>query len=377
MHFLNPRLVEMHLRQRYRNTFMRRSMKTKYKSFKYKLLRSIAKRLVVDSMLPLKQSGDHVLHNTSENSLVYTVFLQGLPRLSRVANAKLFRLKVFGAPFAFNPSLVRTERGWLSIVRDTNIVVVNDGEKYCYTSVPHRTENYALNLDDNFDVKEVQKLNLAAFDFAEAKNGVEDIRLIDVKGKIYGIGAGISIIQHPHNRKITQILFSITTGGQIENAHVIESPFGSLVEKNWMPFVHNSMLHFLYSPNPLIIFKFDRGALTPVTQTGLQGPVDHAQFRYSGSTNGIPFRGGYLFIVHTRKTYEEKISYVHYFMFLNDRLELLQISEPFLFERPGIEFAVNMIPAGEDIVISYGLGDRRSRLVQISADQVADMVSLG
>ena len=251
----------------------------------------------------------HKKNNEPENSLLYAVFLQGLPRISLAPNSRLFRLNLPEIPFAFNPSIMKSERGWLSIVRDTNLIVVSDGEQYVYTSLPHKTDNYALQLDVNFNVQKSSGINFDALHIAEAKNGLEDIRLIEMEGTTYGIGAGVNIADHSHKRKITQILFSMNEDGNIQNVHVLGSPFNLNVEKNWMPFVHNSVLHFVYSTSPLIIFKFDGHALIPVSNVDSRRTVDHSQFRYSGSTNGIPFRGGHLFIIHSRMLYGAKMSY--------------------------------------------------------------------
>ena len=67
---------------------------------------------------------------------------------------------------------------------------------------------------------------------------------------------------------------------------------------------------------------------------------------------------------------------MHYFMFLDRNLKLIQISEPFLFGRPGIEFAVNLVESGDRVLISYGIADRQCRIISVDADRVADLIGI-
>lgn len=70
------------------------------------------------------------------------------------------------------------------------------------------------------------------------------------------------------------------------------------------------------------------------------------------------------------------MSYIHYFMYLDSDLNMIEISEPFVFERSGIEFAINLVLDGDAILISYGVADRRARVLRIPAERVADLIAV-
>jgi predicted GH43/DUF377 family glycosyl hydrolase len=309
-----------------------------------------------------------------------TIFQNSLLRLASYPTSISYTLKVDEAPYAFNPSLVRVADGFLSFVRDTNQIVVSDGQSGFYLSYPHRTENYVFELRGDLSTKGCRKFKLEpdSSSLIEAENGLEDIRLFSFGGKLYGIGAGIRDAgRNPsEQREIKQILFTLDALGNVLDRSVLNSPLGYPVEKNWMPFEHNSELHIVYSVDPLTILKIQDNQLIQLDGQPLLKKFNHDDMEYRGSTNGIPFRGGYLFIIHNRRRYGKKNAYIHYFMFLDRELRLIQISEPFLFDRPGIEFAINMVEVGDRVLISYGIADRQSRVISVHADRVGDLIGI-
>ncbi len=346
------------------------------------MLRSAAKRLGLQKFIDeYDRRGDRLrqLENLS-GDLVDTIFQNSLLRLSSYPTSTSYTLKVDEAPYAFNPSLVSVADGFLSFVRDTNAVVVSDGQSGFYLNYPHRTENYILELRGDLSIKGCRKLKLESdqYSLIEAANGLEDMRLFSCGGKLYGIGAGIRDAgwKPSEQREITQILLTLDALGNVLNQNVLNSPLGYDVEKNWMPFEHNSELHIIYSVDPLTILKVQGNQLIQLGSQPSLSKIIHEDMKYRGSTNGIPFRGGYLFVIHNRRRYGEKHAYIHYFMFLDRDLNLIQISEPFLFDRPGIEFAINLVESGDSVLISYGIADRQSRVISVDANRVADLIGI-
>lgn len=346
------------------------------RTFGERMARSVRKRLGLENIVTNIEQSIQRGFNFDESHKLQTVYLNSLPRIGRTDSARTYGLAIEARPHAFNPALASTRSGWLSIVRDTSMVVVNDGEQYVYTGLPHRTENYCLSLNGDFELQSSVKVQFPVGADSPSPNGLEDIRLLNHGDSIFGIGAGIKIGSDRSDRKITQIAFAMSVEGVVESFTPIKSPFGYSVEKNWMPFVHNGKVHIVYSVTPLVVFCLEDGALAPVRGDVQNGTVQHSGFRYAGSTNGVPFGGGFLFVVHKRETYGSKISFTHFFMYLDSKLELLQISEPFLFERPGIEFAVNLVCDAGDIVISYGVADRKAKVIRVKSDIIADMLAV-
>ena len=143
-----------------------------------------------------------------------------------------------------------------------------------------------------------------------------------------------------------------------------------------MPLLVGSKIYFIYSINPLIIFQYENNKLIPVSAFENNPTNIHWDFHYSGSTNGISYKNGYLFIIHRRETYGKKISFTHFFIYLNKDFKIIQISEPFLFERSGIEFAVNLQIHDGFVYISYGLADRICRILKFEIGHIETIIHI-
>lgn len=127
---------------------------------------------------------------------------------------------------------------------------------------------------------------------------------------------------------------------------------GSDVEKNWMPFTYQDTQLAVYSVSPLTIkplIDFDLTTLHKAPE--LAG--------YHGSTNGIPFKSGFLFLIHK---YTNKTD--HRWLYISMRDKQLSYSEPFVFfQYSYIEFPCSLVelPDGK-LATSMGINDDKAMI---------------
>lgn len=129
----------------------------------------------------------------------------------------------------------------------------------------------------------------------------------------------LSAVNHPGN---TCLFLAKLHGNTITLKERLE-PHSK--EKNWMPYHHNGDIKVIYSVSPFTIKSLipdDRTIikLSPELETKLSG--------YHGSTNGIPFNGNLLFLIH--KYTITTISEHRWLSFNPDSLEV-RVSAPFVF----------------------------------------------
>lgn len=156
-----------------------------------------------------------------------------------------------------------------------------------------------------------------------------------------------------------------------------------LYEKNWMP-IEGADIRFMYRPGHL------------VDSSGQDlGEIHPPRLRtdsFSGSSQLIPFRDGWLGIIHEAHYFTDaphKRYYSHRFVFYDAGFRLERVSRPFFFKDKVIEFVAGLAwhpdpeaktreaGFGKDLVISFGFKDCEAWLARVSADEVWGFVCRG
>jgi len=181
--------------------------------------------------------------------------------------------------------------------------------------------------------------------------GPEDIRFVD-QHTILAIYPELSPGGNPR-----MVLGNIDTHKTMTFHTLLE---GSDVEKNWMPFTHQGAQLAVYSVSPLTIKPlqlFERTTLHPAPE--LTG--------YHGSTNGISYNGGYLFLIHKYTSKTE-----HRWLYINMREKTFAFSEPFVFFRYSyIELPCSLVelPDGR-LATSMGINDDKAMIAILDTSAV-------
>lgn len=160
----------------------------------------------------------------------------------------------------------------------------------------------------------------------------------------------------------------------------IRSPNNKRPEKNWIPIIYDDNIQFIYSHGPFTIIQplldnyiedFSTDKANVVGQRLQYKQLTNTGYkieRFHGSTPPVPYKDGYLYMVHE---INNKRHYFHRFVYCDVHYKLLAISTPFFFEIKGIEFAAGLSYINDDeLIITYGLRDNTARALTINKHEI-------
>ena len=202
--------------------------------------------------------------------------------------------------------------------------------------------------------------------------GFEDSRLISWKGDLWTSSTVRQI--HPDGnceQVLTKLLYGearFPDPTDIVYRHTdVKRMLGRprTTEKNWAPLVRHDTLEFMHRPLELV----DTNGVT----VRKQNPgVDVGNI--SGSSQLIPFRFGWLSIVHEARYFPGRPVryYTHRFAWYDADFNTARFSLPFYFNDKAIEFCAGLCWDGTDdnMLISYGFKDEEARMASVKASEV-------
>lgn len=146
-------------------------------------------------------------------------------------------------------------------------------------------------------------------------------------------------------------------------------------EKNWMPFGDGWLYACGHNGHTVTIDADpDMPGVYEVRQRGPAPPMA-AGFRGGGQV--VPFRGGWLGIVHEVAHLEDgQRAYEHRFLWWDDTFTIRRWSPLFFFmEKQSIEFAAGLAIFNERVVVSFGVRDAEAWLVSLDGGVVCDLLA--
>ena len=199
--------------------------------------------------------------------------------------------------------------------------------------------------------------------------GFEDMRLFAWQGALWCIAVLCELTPEGWRQ---QVLARIDESGagpyRLADWRVLEPKGPQRHEQNWVPLVERDEVRFVYLCDPTrLVDDMAR------TVDGSIPSIAAEEFR--GGSQAIAFAGGWLALVHevgfSGADNKERL-YHHRFVWFDPAQKLRGVSRPFIFERPGIEFAAGLAwhPDGKRLIISYGIGDGTAWLATVEADDV-------
>lgn len=288
---------------------------------------------------------------------------------------------------ASNPSIYRHGDQLRCIVRTVNYRIVNgsyvtpsddvvseDGPYKGWQVI--RTRNFLVDLDENLKmtrtVELVDKTGEARTTYPV--HGFEDARLFAWRGKWWAT-ATVCDFTEDGRREIA--LLEIDEDGSVVRAEALRGPWSGAAQKNWMPLVDQDVVKFVYAASstdeagPATIFDLaetDIGAVRRLSwfvagkyAVGCAENVSFSHGRLRGGSQAVRVDDGWIFVVHDVALPGGGRTYLHRFGLLNDKLELVAMTDPFYFERLGIEFCAGLARCGSQLVASYAVNDGSAR----------------
>jgi len=140
-------------------------------------------------------------------------------------------------------------------------------------------------------------------------------------------------------------------------------------EKNWMPIIDDEGdTSWLYNCETCV--DAEGGQLVNPSKLYV------ADLR--GSSQAVPFKGGYLAVTHEaiNDPTNGKRAYWHRFVWFDHGMALKRVSKPFVFYERQIEFCAGMTLRGHQVVISFGVRDAEAHIATVDQTEVSRMLSL-
>jgi hypothetical protein len=217
-----------------------------------------------------------------------------------------------------------------------------------------------------------ETIKLAKYDLYS--RGIEDIRLYEHDGLLKYIATTVGYYSTGGNRMIIGDYNYETKN--YSNSHIIEPPTNTRCEKNWIPVTDPEGLGrelFIYKWAPFEIGKIfrapDKNPQLKIVQSFNETCGVHEFQHMKGSTTFIDFGPDELVgVVHFSEDTKPR-SYFHMMVVLDKMtLKPLRYSEPFVFEKVGIEFCIGFRIHNGNYEFWISRMDREPVLVRICCD---------
>jgi glycosyltransferase involved in cell wall biosynthesis/predicted GH43/DUF377 family glycosyl hydrolase len=258
---------------------------------------------------------------------------------------------------AMNPSIVEFGGTAIVLVRCVNYTITPEGEYRIRASDgtanrdnPIHTRNF-IGPDDWREIALPKNWPSPKYDLVRA---FEDTRLFLWRGELHSIS---TVRELSEDGLCQQVLAPIVFEGKEPRYGCDWKPLQWKVrrhEKNWVPWVYNDQLQFVYrlgtiiDDNGVVIFEE-----TPKWDVShISGGSQVVKVHVGGSTL-------WLALVHEAAQIPGRPTryYRHRFVVFDMHRRLMRISEPFFFEDRQIEFAAGLAMVGGKLMVSYGVRD--------------------
>ena len=206
------------------------------------------------------------------------------------------------------------------------------------------------------------------------KHGFEDARLVNWHNRLF-LSATIRDYNTGGMGRIT--LVELDKHYEEVNHHILEGTCNdcSFCEKNWQPIL-DKPFHFVVSNDPIVVLKANinslrmenvKGTSSMCIGTGMVGS-------YRGSSQIVPYKDGYISIVHHSEVDEKtQHHYWHHFVTYDKDFNIIKISQPYKFEGADIEFVCGMAIKDDFAFITYSVMDKDASIMRIPMEDVLSL----
>jgi hypothetical protein len=179
-------------------------------------------------------------------------------------------------------------------------------------------------------------------------NGLEDLRLIEYKNKIYYFATSN---EYTHEIKIIHGEYDFQNEIFINNK-IMNTPYNKYCEKNWTPIIKDNELQVIYQWNPLTFAKIENNNLNFYKK--VETP---SVFRYfKGSTPFIEHKDQLWCVVHSTIETQPRV-YLHYILIFDKEYNLIKYSLPFSFIKNNVEFCLGFLIRNDDLFFTFSQFD--------------------
>jgi len=242
-------------------------------------------------------------------------------------------------------------RGVNYTVNDKGGYIIRDPENIV------RTRNLILSLDKDLKVcgDGVELIDVSGIQrYPKNIQGIEDIRL-------FGTNEFFCTYLEVNDSRTPQICYC-KYGENGEVTTIVPLMVGTTLkcEKNWLPFVDNGEIKFIYSMQPFRIYKLNpvSGELELIKESTIS-QNNIGDFR--GSASPIKYKDGWLFTIH-QVFHANPRKYFHRFIWMDSDFTTMKYSKVFFFEKPDIEFNLSICDSEIGLLVTYSVRDNCSKI---------------
>ena len=245
-----------------------------------------------------------------------------------------------------------------------------------------RTDNYYLELNDNFEITRCNKVDTSKFDTYEPQwefVGLEDARLFRWDDKLYLCGVRRDTTTNGQGRmELSEIVVKENTVEEVSRFRIPPpNDPNSYCEKNWMPFL-DIPYHYVKWTNPTEVVKVDIEKQT--SQTVHMGEWINLPRDMRGGSQIITSGDYYITITHEVDLFNSEVGrkdavYKHRFIVWDKNWNIVKYSKDFSFMTGHVEFCVGLAEYKNDVLISFSFQDNAAYLLRCPFTLIEDFIN--
>ena len=278
----------------------------------------------------------------------------------------------FTPPVGWNPSnpsihYDRVDDKLRCVVRTTNYKIVNGHYLTPHDNVIY-TRNWMLELARDLEttkaVEMVDRTEIPRSSYPV--HGFEDCRLYRVGDQLMCSATVCDFdLDKPQEGPREIVVMELSSTYEIARARAFRGSWSHLCQKNWMPLEQNDREEWIYATIN------NAGETTRIAPGQPPSSLDHGRLRggsqlvrladdkWLAVVHDVAFPGG-----HTR-------FYLHRFVLFDDRAErVLSMTDPFFFEKLGIEFCCGLARIDDQLVASFSVDDSSANFAVFDVKKV-------
>ena len=222
--------------------------------------------------------------------------------------------------------------------------------------------NWLADLDADFRIIRLEQIDDSAVGIErQLWNRIEDCRLFKWENA-WWFAATWVVHDEPRG---CQMMLGQLEGSKVVGWHLLPSPTGSPMEKNWMPCVDSGLLRWIYWIDPMEVLTYRDGEIFR-ERLGRYGRLE----KWAGSSPLVRYRGNWLGVVHLRRDWRHVSSFEHRLVELSADFEIQRMSPAFTLEGADVEYCAGLCVTDSHAILSYGVRDREARIIRLNLSDV-------
>lgn len=269
---------------------------------------------------------------------------------------------------ATNPSIgYYPNKGLVTTIRSSNYIIDPQGNYVVQEGHHFVSRIFFSELTKDLKLRKLRQIDLNGLE-SDYPRGLEDAKLFFRDGH-WHFTCVVPGVPEPGKRASRMAIAKLDHKcTKIIDFKKYPGPDPGTPEKNWMvPYQPSPHFDWIYGPNAIVKNHQLRTYMTDhPTTTALRG----------SSNLHLLGDGTYLAVLHKKYlnrtqqvnaatfgfTTQSSMNYTHMFARYDVKGNLLQISDPFIFYKPGVEFAAGLTMRDKDFLISFGRQDVSSHI---------------